>query len=136
MSQPKHPKDSDALSLKPSASAGTGSGSGKPDFSNVSAKADTKPASGSGGGGSGGPADFSNVKSSVSTVAGDATPSASGKTHTVKSGDTLSAIAQKHYGKASRWRAIFDANRDQIDNPDLIHPGQVLKIPAQDPNDA
>ena len=133
MSQSKHPKDSDALSLKPSASASAGTGSGKPDFSNVSAKADTKPASG--GGGSGGSADFSNVKSSVSTVAGDVTPSASGKTHTVKSGDTLSAIAQKHYGKASRWRAIFDANRDQIDNPDLIHPGQVLKIPAQESND-
>lgn len=131
MSQPKHPKDPDALSLEPSSSAHTGSG--KPDFSNVSSKADTRPASGSGGGGSG--ADFSNVKSSASTVAGDSTPTASGKTHTVKSGDTLSAIAQKQYGKASRWRAIFDANRDQIDNPDLIHPGQILKIPALDPAD-
>jgi len=49
----------------------------------------------------------------------------------VKSGDSLSKIAKHHYGDAGKWRAIFDANRDQIDNPDLIHPGQVLKLPAQ-----
>ena len=32
---------------------------------------------------------------------------------------------------AIMWRAIFDANRDQLDDPDLIHPGQVLKLPVQ-----
>jgi nucleoid-associated protein YgaU len=48
----------------------------------------------------------------------------------VKSGDSLSEIAQQHYGDGKKWRAIFEANRDLITNPDLIHPGQVLKIPS------
>lgn len=49
-----------------------------------------------------------------------------GHTYTVESGDNLSKIAEK-YG--TTWQAIFDANRDQINDPDLIHPGQELKIP-------
>jgi nucleoid-associated protein YgaU len=52
------------------------------------------------------------------------------ETYTVKSGDSLSKIAQQHYGDGKKWRAIFEANRDLITNPDLIHPGQVLKIPS------
>jgi nucleoid-associated protein YgaU len=48
-------------------------------------------------------------------------------TYTVQPGDSLSKIAGK-YG--TTWQAIFDANRDQISNPDLIHPGQELKIPG------
>lgn len=51
------------------------------------------------------------------------------RTYTVESGDSLSAIAERMYGSANEWRKIFEANRDQIDNPDLIHPGQVLRIP-------
>ncbi|MET0646626.1 MAG: LysM peptidoglycan-binding domain-containing protein [Pyrinomonadaceae bacterium] len=47
-------------------------------------------------------------------------------THTVKSGDTLSEIGQQ-YGVA--WRDIFEANRDQLDDPDKIRPGQKLRIP-------
>ncbi|MEJ2502780.1 MAG: LysM peptidoglycan-binding domain-containing protein [Gemmatimonadota bacterium] len=39
-------------------------------------------------------------------------------------------MAKREYGDAGEWRRIYDANRDQIDNPDLIHPGQELKIPA------
>jgi nucleoid-associated protein YgaU len=50
--------------------------------------------------------------------------------YTVQSGDSLSKIAQQQYGDGKKWRAIFEANRDQISNPDLIHPGQVLKIPS------
>ncbi|MCB0586890.1 MAG: LysM peptidoglycan-binding domain-containing protein [Phaeodactylibacter sp.] len=49
--------------------------------------------------------------------------------HTVKSGDTLSGISKKYYGKAGNYMHIFNANRDQLDNPDLIKPGQALKIP-------
>jgi nucleoid-associated protein YgaU len=49
--------------------------------------------------------------------------------YTVVKGDTLSAIAQRFYGKASLWKRIHQANTDQISNPDLIRPGQVLKIP-------
>jgi nucleoid-associated protein YgaU len=47
----------------------------------------------------------------------------------VKKGDTLSKIAGQEYGDASEWRRIFDANRDKIKDPDLIHPGQELTIP-------
>jgi len=51
------------------------------------------------------------------------------RTYTVQSGDTLSAIAQEMYGNASKYHAIFEANTDQLDNPDKIRPGQVLIIP-------
>ncbi len=49
--------------------------------------------------------------------------------HTVKSGESLSKIAKQYYGNANQYNAIFDANTDQLKNPDMIHPGQVLKIP-------
>ena len=76
--------------------------------------------------------DFSNVQSSVTSteeITGDG-GGAGSQTYTVKSGDTLSGIAKELYGHANKWHAIFDANRDVLDNPDLIKPGQVLKIPA------
>ncbi|MGY6630350.1 MAG: peptidoglycan-binding protein LysM [Wenzhouxiangella sp.] len=50
--------------------------------------------------------------------------------YTVKSGDTLGAIAQRHYGKASEFPKIFEANRPMLAHPDRIYPGQVLRIPA------
>jgi nucleoid-associated protein YgaU len=49
--------------------------------------------------------------------------------HTVEPGDTLSAIAETFYGDASKFRIIFAANRNQLDDPDEIVPGQVLRIP-------
>ena len=51
--------------------------------------------------------------------------------YTVKSGDTLSKIAQQFYGSASRYQAIFEANRPMLKDPDHIYPGQVLRIPPQ-----
>lgn len=51
------------------------------------------------------------------------------KSHTVKSGDTLSKIAKSYYGNASQFPKIFDANRDKLSNPDQIRTGQVLVIP-------
>jgi nucleoid-associated protein YgaU len=51
------------------------------------------------------------------------------QSYTVVKGDTLSAIAKKFYGKASAWPKIHAANKDQVPNPDLIRPGQVLRIP-------
>lgn len=51
------------------------------------------------------------------------------RTHTVKSGDTLSGLAKSYYGNASLYPRIFDANRDKLTNPDLIRDGQVLVIP-------
>lgn len=74
-------------------------------------------------------ADFSKVKSGSSTSPSEKKSAESVRTYTVKSGDSLSAIAKREYGDAEAWRAIYEANRDQIDNPDLIQPGQELKIP-------
>ena len=95
---------------------------GKPDFSNVkSGSASTAP-----------PAapkpDFSNVKSGVESTAPIVTDTTL-QTYTVAKGDSLSKIAKKFYGNANKWRVIFEANGDQLSNPDLIKPGQVLKIP-------
>ncbi len=50
-------------------------------------------------------------------------------TYTVESGDTLSAIAKRFLGNANDYMEIFNANRDQLSDPDKIKPGQVLKIP-------
>lgn len=52
------------------------------------------------------------------------------KTYTVKPGDTLSKIAKEQLGDANAYDEIFNANRDQLTDPDKIKPGQVLKIPA------
>jgi len=51
-------------------------------------------------------------------------------TYTVKSGDTLSKIARDQLGNANAYMDIFNANRDQLQDPDKIRPGQVLKIPT------
>lgn len=53
------------------------------------------------------------------------------KFYTVKPGDSLSKIAQAFYGSASRYAAIFEANRPMLSDPDEIYPGQVLRIPPQ-----
>ena|SRR5947207_15588964 len=60
-------------------------------------------------------------------TAGTGTP---GRTYTVKQGDTLSKIAKEHLGDANAYNKIFNANRDQLSDPDKIKPGQVLKIPS------
>mgnify|MGYP000211532867 CR=1 FL=1 len=65
--------------------------------------------------------DFSNVESGSSSTAA--------KIYTVVAGDSLSKIAKREYGDASEWKRIFEANQDVIKNPDLINPGQKLKIP-------
>jgi len=49
--------------------------------------------------------------------------------YTVQPGDTLSAIAQQAYGDASLYPRIFEANTNQLTDPNLIFPGQVLRIP-------
>lgn len=50
--------------------------------------------------------------------------------HVVVSGDTLSAIAKEHYGDATKYPVIFEANRPMLSDPDKIYVGQVLRIPA------
>jgi nucleoid-associated protein YgaU len=70
--------------------------------------------------------DFSDVTGGTSSTA----PKVAGtRTYTVVAGDSLSKIAKKLLGNAARWKEIHALNQDQIKNPDLIRPGQVLKIP-------
>jgi nucleoid-associated protein YgaU len=73
-------------------------------------------------------ADFSRVTGGSSSTAPEA-PKAAARMHTVVRGESLSKIAKHYYGDAKKWRAIFDANRDKIENPDLIYPGQEFMIP-------
>jgi len=49
--------------------------------------------------------------------------------YTVRSGDTLSKIACEFYGDANAYMRIFEANQPMLKNPDLIYPGQALRIP-------
>lgn len=70
--------------------------------------------------------DFQSNDLVMSISVGDAAGGGA-NTYTVVSGDNLSKIAAK-YGIT--WKEIFDANRDILSNPDLIHPGQELKIPS------
>jgi nucleoid-associated protein YgaU len=68
------------------------------------------------------------VTGGASASGGTATATAS-KTYTVKAGDTLSKIAKQHLGDANSYMKIYELNRDQLSNPDMIKPGQVLKLP-------
>lgn len=52
------------------------------------------------------------------------------QTHEVVRGDNLTAIARRHLGDGSRWPEIFELNKDKVSNPNLIYPGQVLRLPA------
>ena len=65
-------------------------------------------------------------------IVADITARSSGaadESYTVKPGDTLSAIAKRLLGDANAYHEIFEANRDQLSDPDKIKPGQVLRIP-------
>ncbi len=64
------------------------------------------------------------VEESIDTPAGE-----QATMYTVQKGDTLSAIAKKHYGDANKYNAIFEANKPMLTHPDKIYPGQVLRIP-------
>ncbi len=50
--------------------------------------------------------------------------------HTVEDGETLSSIAEQHFGNPHLWPAIYRANRDQIKHPAHLYPGQSLLVPA------
>jgi nucleoid-associated protein YgaU len=84
--------------------------------------------------------DFTNVRSGgTSTAAAPASePQADGDSssaadtdsyYVVAKGDTLSSIANGQYGRAHEWRRIYEANLELIKDPDLIYPGQRLRIP-------
>jgi nucleoid-associated protein YgaU len=83
--------------------------------------------------------DFSNVQSGSSSTAPapteptgttGTTSTSSSATYVVVNGDSLSKIAKREYGDANKWHRIYEANQDIIKDPDLIYPGQTLKIPG------
>jgi len=49
--------------------------------------------------------------------------------YTIEKGDSLSKIAKERYGDAMKWKELFEANREVIKDPDLIYPGQQIRIP-------
>ena len=58
-----------------------------------------------------------------------ATPAPEARYYTVVKGDSLSKIAKEMYGNAMKYPVIFEANKPMLKDPDLIYPGQVLRIP-------
>lgn len=58
------------------------------------------------------------------------------RTARIERGDSLWAISRRTYGEGDRYTAIYDANQDQIRDPDLIYPGQVFVLPSEDAIDA
>ena len=62
-------------------------------------------------------------------IAPDADPDFTVEYYEIASGDSLSRIAKKFYGNGSRYNEIFDANREVIRDPNLIYPGQKIRIP-------
>lgn len=70
------------------------------------------------------------VTGGTAAAGGAGRSGAAASTYTVKPGDTLSKIAKTHFGDANAYMKIFEANKDQLKDPDTIKPGQVLKLPA------
>lgn len=73
--------------------------------------------------------DYSAVQKRVNEILRGSKPATNTITYTVRKGDTLGAIAKKYLGSTSKWPQIYNANKAVIgNNPNLIKPGQVLKI--------
>lgn len=51
--------------------------------------------------------------------------------YVIRKGDTLSHIAKRYYGNANKWPTLFEANREVIQDPDRIFPGQKIRIPLE-----
>jgi nucleoid-associated protein YgaU len=51
--------------------------------------------------------------------------------YTIQAGDSLWAIAQKHLGNGNHYTKIFEANKEVIKDPDMIYPGQKIRIPLE-----
>ncbi|MBI6545589.1 MAG: transglycosylase SLT domain-containing protein [Cyanobacteria bacterium NC_groundwater_1444_Ag_S-0.65um_54_12] len=75
-----------------------------------------------------GPAEATDSPPAVTGQAGDPLPATA--TYTVRPKDTLWRISRELSGDGRRWRAIYELNRDQIADPDLILPGMVLRLPG------
>ena len=66
----------------------------------------------------------------VLTLPADTPTQPPARLYIVRRGDTLSGIAQRELGDASRWPEIFERNREVLSNPDRIYPNQVLILPT------
>lgn len=68
----------------------------------------------------------------ISVVGGtpEAAPAEASTMYQVQAGDSLSKIAKAHYGDPMKYKIIFEANQPMLKDPNLIYPGQTLRIPA------
>jgi nucleoid-associated protein YgaU len=73
------------------------------------------------------------VPPGVMPASGTASSAPQEQTYTVVKGDTLSKIAKHFYGNGNEYMRIFEANRDQLKDPDKIQIGQKLRIPMEAP---
>ena len=73
--------------------------------------------------------DFSDVESGSSSAEAAPGEAEAPRTYEVRKGDSLWRIAKHVYGDGTKWKLIHEANVEQVPNPDLIKPGQVLIIP-------
>lgn len=74
---------------------------------------------------------FASLKNIVDNYVPVVTEKISTDDYVVNEGDNLSSIALKIYGTSSLWKLIWEANSAEIDDPDFLYPGQILKIPAK-----
>jgi len=70
-----------------------------------------------------------NNQMTIAAAPAAATPEADSETYTIVKGDTLWAIAEKHYGNGTKYNEIVKANQPMIKDADEIYPGQVLRLP-------
>jgi nucleoid-associated protein YgaU len=72
---------------------------------------------------------YADLTADINVDASLPAPAKAAQTHVVAAGDTLSKLAKKFYGDANQYMKIFEANKDQLKDPDKINVGQKLKIP-------
>jgi nucleoid-associated protein YgaU len=78
------------------------------------------------------PFEQAKVELAEGSASGGGASSAAGGTIVVQPGNSLWKMARESYGQGVRYTVIYEANKDQIANPDLIYPGQVFSVPAGD----
>ena len=71
------------------------------------------------------------IEKPIETAVATAGKSSSVTSYTVQNNDNLEKISKKVYGTSKNWKKIYEANRDQLKNPDRIYAGMVLKIPQE-----
>ncbi len=71
------------------------------------------------------------ISVAAQAATGAGSEAVTGQSYTVQAGDTLSKIAKQFYGDANQYMHIYNANRDQLSDPNKIRPGQQLKIPPK-----